>query len=251
MKPFFPLLLALAMASSCSFEKPLQFESIEYTQQDFEDCLTQNCPTIKVNYLQAVVDDKKSKIVNKQIQGKIISKIVGLEEAKIKVETIQEALQDFIADFKKYETDFGNAFVSFDIDTFMRVLYQTESFVSLELNYYLFTGGAHGYSGTTFFNFNAKTGQSLNEEMLFKDSKAVLAYAEKKFRDLYAISSERTINSSGFWFKNDQFHFPENIGFTETELIFHYNQYEIASYAEGPIILALPKAEIKELLNFL
>ncbi len=59
-----------------------------------------------------------------------------------------------------------------------------------------------------------------------------------------------SINSTGFWFENDRFYLPESIGLSKTNLLLVYNQYEIASYAGGPVALKIPLEELKEYLNF-
>lgn len=248
MYKIFPLFLAFILASSCSFEKPLQFEEITITQDTFETCETENCPTIKVHYIQAVENDTKSGVINKHIFESITSKIAPNKKGSSDFSSIQEALDFFIIDYNTLIKDIGNNFLSYDVDTFMQDSYQSQDFVSLELNYYLFTGGAHGYSGTQFLNFDAITGELLDQNSLFVDVDGLIRYSEKIFREQYQVPQERSINSSGFWFEDDQFHLPENIGFTETELILHYNQYEIASYAEGPIILTIPLIDLEAFL---
>lgn len=248
MKKFFYLLLAFGLASSCVFEKPLHFKEITITQENFEQCKTNTCPTIKVQYIQAIEDDEKSAIINKYIQQELSDKIATPDDDSLQVSTVEEALMIFINDFLQFKEDFGNHLFSNEIDTFMNVSYQSEDFVSLKLSYYSFTGGAHGYSGTSYLNFDAITGLPLNKNQLFTNTKGMLSYCEQKFREAYQISENRSINSSGFWFEKEQFHLPENIGFTENNIILHYNQYEIASYAEGPIILSIPLNEVEQFL---
>lgn len=248
MKRILPLLLALILASSCTSDKPLHFEEIFISQDGIKACEAGNCPTIKVHYLKAIENDEKSRLINSHIENSLIEKITANEDDTSRFSSIEQALNYFITDFRSFIEEFGTVFVSYDIDIDMLVLFQSEDFVSLELNFYLFTGGAHGYAGTRFLNFNAGTGEPLSETNLFKNPEAVLTFSEKKFREVYGISDERSINSSGFWFDNDVFHFPENIGFTETDMILHYNQYEIASYAEGPIIFTIPLTEIEPFL---
>ena len=51
-------------------------------------------------------------------------------------------------------------------------------------------------------------------------------------------------------FENDEFYLPENIGFTQEGLQLFYEQYEVASYADGPIILTLKYKEIEPYLKF-
>jgi hypothetical protein len=245
-----PLLLAVFMASSCSFNAPLKFEETSISAENFDGCLSSNCPSIKIHYLKASGNDQKSNKVNRHIEDALIDIVAAAEDDRNYITHVSEAVQFFIDDFKKFQRDFGNNYVDYDVDTFMQVSYQSENLVSIELNYYMFTGGAQGLNDTRFLNFNAKTGDLLSNETLFKPLEAFVAICENKFRTLYQIPEGRSINATGFWFERDSFHLPDNIGFTETEMILYYNQNDIASYAEGPIILTIPIDEVEQYLKY-
>lgn len=242
--------MGLLMLSSCTFNEPLAFTTLGKTQKDYKECASQHCPVIQVNYLQAITDDDKATLINQQIQDKIISKIIDVNEQANEVQHIDQAIAIFISDFKKYERDLGNAFMLYELETSMSILLHTESVVSMELNYYIFTGGAHGYNGTLFLNFDAKTGKMLQHKELFSNFEDVLAYAEKEFRSVYEIAPDSSISAHGFWFENNQFHLPKNVGFTKNAMLLQYNPYEIASYAEGAITLKIPIEEITPFLKF-
>lgn len=250
MSRFIPQLLAVFLASSCTFNAPLKFEEVSISAENFESCLSINCPSIKIQYLKAEGKDQKSKKVNTHIEEALIDVIASIEVDRSYIAQVSDAIQFFIEDFNKFETELGNNYVVYDVDTFMQVSFQSEQFASIELNYYLFTGGVHGYSGTRFLNFDAKTGALLSSEELINNPEAFLELCEETFRNTFQIPEGRSINSTGFWFEGDRFHLPVNIGFTENELILHYNQYEIASYAEGPIILTIPVDEIVQYLEY-
>mgnify|MGYP001397345895 CR=1 FL=1 len=245
-----PLLLAVFLASSCSFNAPLKFEETSISAENFDSCLSTNCPSIKIHYLKASGNNQKSNKVNRHIEDVLIDIVAAAEDDRNYITHVSEAVQFFIDDFKRFQEDFGNNYIDYDVDTFMQVSYQSETLVSIELNYYLFTGGAHGINGTRFINFNAKTGDLLPNETLFNSSEEFIAFCENKFRAMFQIPEDRSINATGFWFERDSFQLPENIGFTETEMILHYNQYEIASYAEGPIILTIPIEEVEQYLEY-
>jgi len=117
------------------------------------------------------------------------------------------------------------------------------------LNSYLFTGGAHGYTTRTFLNFNKRKGKEIENWELFKDLEHFKNFAEAKFRFQEDIPANNPINSTGFMFEQDEFYLPENIGFTEKGLVLLYNQYEVASYADGAIELVLPYGEVKKYLT--
>lgn len=84
---------------------------------------------------------------------------------------------------------------------------------------------------------------------LFINSMEFQEYAEGKFRDQENIPGTESINSTGFMFENDTFYLPQNIGFTKNGLQLIYERYEVASYADGPIVLTLPYPEINSFLR--
>lgn len=156
----------------------------------------------------------------------------------------------FIDDYRKYQRDLGSLSFSYEADTYMEIIYQSNDLISIDLNFYLFTGGAHGYGGTRFLNFDRSTGKQFSMEELFTDIKPLEEIAEKMIREQYQIPADQNINATGFWFENDQFHLPKNIGFTENEILLVYNQYEIASYAEGSISLSVTKSDLMPYIKF-
>ena len=50
-------------------------------------------------------------------------------------------------------------------------------------------------------------------------------------------------------FEEDAFYLPENIGFTPKGIQLLYNQYEVSSFAEGPIEVTIPYNEVKKYLT--
>ena len=111
----------------------------------------------------------------------------------------------------------------------------------------IFTGGAHGYGSTSFFNFDPGTGETYEHRDLFTAD--FVRFAESSFRDRYDIPEGDPINSTGFWFENDTFHLPINIGITKEKVILIYNSYEIASYADGDFRFEFPLEEVAAFLK--
>lgn len=250
MKSHSYVVLMLTLFVSCAKEKPFVFVEKAFTEKDFEACKVKNCPAINIHYLEAAQQDEKAISVNSQISKTIIDLILSFQVEVSEVLTVNKAVEEFIEDFQQYENDLGSNFISYDADTYMQVVYQSEELISMDLNFYFFTGGAHGYGGTLFLNFDAKTGTLLTAANLFSEAESITKIAEEKIREQYQIPEGQNINATGFWFKDGRFHLPENIGVTETEIILLYNAYEIASYAEGTISVTIPKEEIIEILNY-
>src|SRR5699024_277078 len=117
-------------------------------------------------------------------------------------------------------------------------------------SYYLFTGGAHGYGGVHFLNFDAQSGKYLTAEDMISDIPALTDFVEKKFRQKYNIPPNVDINSQGFFFDDGKFALPENMALTDNELILLYNPYEAASYSEGQIRFVFPRKTVEKWLKY-
>ncbi|NCT19038.1 MAG: hypothetical protein AUK33_04900 [Flavobacteriaceae bacterium CG2_30_34_30] len=250
MRKILLLCFVLFLSLCCENKDPLAFTKVLLTEDSFEFCSTFHCPELRVHYLLAAGNAKISDKINSEIEEHVNEIFNSNKEGVHHVATIKEAVVSFITDYKQFETDFGNSFSEYKVETTMQISYFSENLVSIEFEYYLYTGGAHGYGGTNYLNFDVKTGERLSEQTLFTDFDGFLKYSENKFREVYKIPKDNSINSTGFWFENGAYYLPENIGFTDEEVVLIYNQDEIASYAEGPIQLKFPKEEVLSYLEF-
>ena len=114
---------------------------------------------------------------------------------------------------------------------------------SLSDNY---TGGAHGnYASTmTVLDIQNKKQLKLNDVIKI-DSKNLQKLLEKNLRLLYNIKPNKGLTSVLF----DNFIIPNNnFYFNQFGLAFLYNPYEVASYAQGQIVVFIPFAQLKQYL---
>ncbi len=241
------LLLLLLICISCKKDASIVFTSDRLIKEFRGNCDTDDCPEVVVEYLNIEGDEEVSEKINSNIKNFIIASLDLEEENSTKPNTIADAANKFIKNYEKDKTEFpeiGTYFAEISV----KESYFSEDILCFEMRQYLFTGGAHGYGSVHFLNIDPKTGNEILTEELLKNEPDFLAFGEKKFRQEMEIPIEGSINSTGFWFENDVFYLPETIGFSKDEVIFLYNQYEIASYASGPIELLIP---IKEALPYL
>jgi hypothetical protein len=99
------------------------------------------------------------------------------------------------------------------------------------------------------FFIDTKTGKQIKKEHLFSDLKGFTKLAEQKFRKQQKVPKNVNINETGYWFTDEKFHLPLNIFLTEKGVKLVYNQYEVSSYAEGPIELLIPYKEADKYLK--
>lgn len=248
----FRLLLLFVILTGCASEPTLVFVSEEFTEAQLDICKTEACSSISIDYLKVSGAPIISEKINDVITSYISESLFLGDDPTPTTKNIEEAAKDFILAYRDHqpgiptELDFGG----YEAEITVRKSYENEQFVSLEANSYFFTGGAHGYGGTSYFNFDIETGTLIENSTLFQNYPEFESFAEIKFKEAHTIPEGDSVNATGFWFENDTFYLPETIGFDENNLIIIYNSYEIAPYATGPVVLEIPLTEVASFLDF-
>jgi hypothetical protein len=123
--------------------------------------------------------------------------------------------------------------------------------ISIVMDNYYFSGGAHGNSNITALNFNPKTGQKIeiydlipiDKQELFRN--VVLETLKIK----YSIPLSADIEENGFLISDSSFTFANNILFQTKKLKLIYQPYEIGPYSLGAIQIEIPIESIKHLFH--
>lgn len=241
-------LTALLMIA-CAQETKVALIPESFTENELKDCQNSICSQITINYIRYVGNKDVAEKVNSTLEDYIISALVLEEDSIPNIKSIQEAAKDFNDSYQRDKKQFPDMAGEYFAEVSVANLYLSDDILSFELRKNLYTGGAHGYSATEFVNFDPNTGDVISTKKIIKDNNGFLSLAEKTFRQQHNIPSDHSINEAGFWFEDDKFNLPESIGFTSDTLIFIYNQYDIASFADGPIELKIPKKEVAPFLN--
>lgn len=233
------ILFVATIIVGCEKEHALEFTTENLTENDLEICEGKECPEITVDYVMASGNEKIAEEINRKIQEFVISSF-SIEEEPTIVNSVKEAAENFAGIYFKDKAEFDMTGL-YSAEITVREIYNSPEIISFEMYQYLYTGGAHGYGSTRFLNIDPNTGKEYAWSDIFKNTEEFTALAERKFRADKNISPDQPINEPGFWFEENTFYLPPSVGFTQDSLIFIYNQYDIASYAEGPIELKLSK----------
>ncbi len=232
---------------SCTKEKSLVFSNEKYekfstTQED------KTFAKIAIDLPLATSKGIISDSINTTVY-KFTENIISLEDKPIVSSNYDELATSFITSYDNLKDKYPEE-IGWEANIKGEVTFQAKNLLNIRIEYYIFTGGAHGYFGVKSLLFDTQTGKQLTQEDLFSNIAEFTLFAENKFRNKFRISSHQNINSKGFMFENDFFHLPENIFFTQDGVLLIYNTYEIASYADGIQELHIPLAEIKPFLKF-
>jgi hypothetical protein len=241
MKSKLSYFLVLFLLSSCQSESKITFEP--YT---FENETCADCPTVSIAIPKALGQAKVSKSINTALEEELIS-LLSFDD-DLELTSIDDALKSFKNGYLELQQLYDDEPTGWEAKIEGSISFEDANFISIILDSYLFTGGAHGYTSKRFLNFNKQKGIELENEELFKNVEKFHAFAEEMFRQKEGIPKDKSINHTGFMFEQDSFYLPENMGFTKEGLKLLYNPYEVASYADGPIEFTLTHAEIKKYL---
>ncbi len=248
MKKIYIIIMLSLVFLACEERKEKELEFTNYTvERTYKNCLPEqgNCTFINLTYPVIVTDNTAAENINLEVNDHVI-KIVNYQD-DLEIESSEDLADKFIKNYEESAADFQDYETPWEASVFGEILLQNEDIISIKINSDLFTGGAHGYSSVSFLNFNPETGERYSHDQLF--SSDFKAFAEDEFRKEKDISSGEPINNTGLFFEDDEFELPENIGFTSSKVIVHYNTYEIASYAEGTFTLEFPVEEVQQYLN--
>lgn len=241
MKPIATYLLVFILFFACQNEAKLTFESYAIENESCADC-----PKVSIEIPKALGLSKISKTINTALEEELISLLSYDEE--LNIDSVEDALISFKSEYLKLQELYDDEPTGWEAKIKGDISYEDANVITIVLDYYIFTGGAHGYSSKRFLNFDKKKGIELENEALFKNVEDFKAFAEEKFRISQSIPGDKSINHTGFMFEQDSFYLPENIGFTKDGIKLLYNPYEVASYADGTIELILPHADIEKYL---
>ena len=152
----------------------------------------------------------------------------------------------FLTEYQKYRKDSPTAWSE---NREVKVVANTPQVFSLSLGSDGYSGGAHGNSRIDYRSYDPKTGKryTLGDWLKKGYEKPLQDLGEKAFRKARDLPAEGDLNDFGFTF-NQGFQLNDNYAATPKGLLFYFNPYEIASYADGPTELIIPYSELKDWL---
>lgn len=235
------LALVFLILFGCQSDQKLTFEPYVIDNETCDDCTS-----ISIDIPKAIGSAKISKTINSSIEEQLVFLLSFDDE--METSSLDAAMKSFKNGYLELKQLYADESTAWEAKIDGQISYEDANLVTIELDAYIFTGGAHGYTSKQMLNFDKDKGIELTNWELFKDLDGFRNYAEKMFRKKEEIPIDKPINHTGFMFEEDTFYLPENMGFTKDGLKLLYNPYEVASYADGAIELMLPLQEVKKYL---
>ncbi len=231
------LIIADTVVDNTNFRKfSFEFESAEFSK--------------KIYFLLPLVEDVavRQMIWDSIIGWQYSSEMLELElqeEVSMYMERVADNPE--LIDAEKMDERYS------DVEYYESSWYVTPTFVSDEYialtNYFSeFNGGAiHHQWGEVAYVFNLSTGKQISEDDVLDNIDAHRCLVATKLYEL--LQKNLGYDSDDLFVDNVMQMLNGNFYFTEKELIYMYEPYEVACYAAGEPTLSLPKKWLKPYLN--
>jgi hypothetical protein len=215
------------------------YDGINYRMEKIfvaeNDCTTDSleaCTHVMIEY--PVFTDEKMSPANSFINHSIADMLGYGDAESDSLVDLKKAAQRIIDDYTDFKKDFPDSPQVWNFRSVTEVIYEKDDLVSLKMLTESYMGGAHGSLMTGYLNFDTETGRYVNLLDRIADTAAFIALAEKKFRKKRHLAPDADLEEAGYWFPDNKFSLPANIGVSNNGYLLHYNPYEVAPYASGP-----------------
>jgi len=247
----------LLIAFSCEVEKSQQTENslpapdilTKEILAKFQDCSVDSlsCTYAQITYPQFT--DSTRQNLNEAIIEKIHEHAADYMMEDSAHADLTSVVNAFVEDYAKFIQEFPDYTLGWYLKIGAEIIYNSDEYISLMIGIETFTGGAHPNSTTNYYVFNTKSNQRLRLKDIISDTIQFKKILEKNFRRQNGISDTVSLAELGYNIYDDEFVLNENIGFTQNQVIVHFNPYEIAPYSMGPTSVSINKNELKGILK--
>lgn len=142
--------------------------------------------------------------------------------------------------FATLRSDYAEGFrLGYTLELKSEVLLQTNKLISLQMDGYIFSGGAHGYYYTVLNTFDIATAESLRLSELVTDTAALRPLLERAFVDNHEEDIPNVTLKDLLLDPEQPLALPLNYCIVPSGIRFIYNPYEVAPYAVGQTDITL------------
>ena len=213
------------------FNKP---DTLHIITVNYSNSLPDSSAYINIDYPQisGFNDDKIEKKVNELLKDEFL-------QSKA---TYEELIND-TSDYKIEGYDFAYSF-----DTGFELPYNSDKFLSIKLDHYEFTGGAHGNFFSIGYNIDMLNGNVLSlTDIIDKESLNLLSYeCEQAILDTFQVSS---LTEAGLFEDEINIASDQDFYIIPGALVLQFDPYEIAPFSMGEINVTIPFLRIKDILK--
>ncbi len=194
-----------------------------------------------------------STLINRTLKKYMLTVATNQDEPPKRPISPESAAEALIASYQKERRESGRE-LPFQTAVKGSVLLNKPGLLSVRMDAHLFFGGAHGMDPIKLFVFNSNTGSQLKLTDIFvpKFDARLNNLINRAFRRKNGLSPmEQLDQPKGGYFglSVKQLNYTNNFALNNDGMIFVYNEYEIAAYANGPTEILIPWSQLHPLLK--
>ncbi|UFH54040.1 DUF3298 and DUF4163 domain-containing protein [Spirosoma sp. KNUC1025] len=233
----------------------LAHQQYTYTGSSRCDTSSNTGVDVAVSYFLLKDESEGARKINDSLRSMAVSSIVNwLDSTTIATNPnlrtdLPRTANLFAADYESMRKDMGNLGGCWELKTRADTLFVGPKALTVELESYAYTGGAHPNSNLMYCTFDRETGRVLNLTDMVTDTISLVGIVEKAFRAQQELSSNTNLEEQGYFLRDGHFFLPANVGMSRDGLVFYYNPYEIAAYVVGPIQVTVPYTQLGDILR--
>jgi len=238
----------LELNLECPDSSRYEIRTIERKSGDCEDP-DRDCASVKMRYPEVVetpfVDARHG--LNAFILQALL--VAGSEEEQ--KETLEDLAEGFLGKYENLRKDMPDYSTGWFLERSITVIHNTTDILSLDMSEIVYSGGAHPNSTRNYVSLDVSTGMILTLSDILMDDhmRSLKEIAEREFRRLKETPADQDLDEAGFWFEDGKFRLNDNFAIIDQGLVFYFNNYEVASYADGPTRLVIPFENLKPLVR--
>lgn len=214
---------------------PLTFTMQEYK---YKKCLHDSiCAEINLRY-PVFSGGSAAERLNDSIEIALYMAVNANRELPLQAALDSAAAQLYATMKSNIEVDFAIG-MSYTVELNSEVLLQTNKLISLQMDGYTFSGGAHGYYYTVLNTFDIATAESLRLGDLVSDTTALRPLLERAFVDDHEEDIPNVTLKDLLLDPEQPLALPLNYCIVPSGIRFIYNPYEVAPYAVGQTDITL------------
>jgi hypothetical protein len=220
-------------------------------ERDSGDCDQggSNCAKVRIRYPDIV----ETPIVDGEhaLNAFILQALLKPRSGEEQMGEPGDLAESFLAEYRKIRQDMPDYGTGWSLERNIGVMHNTPRILSLDLHEAVYTGGAHPNSSRVYVSLDVSTGMTITLSDILMDGqiKVLNGIAEREFRKLKQVAPDKGLDDAGYWFEDGKFELNDNFAITAEGLVFYFNSYEIASYADGPTRLVIPAEDLRPLIR--
>jgi hypothetical protein len=219
----------------------IALHNFDYTGKNCEDpsdCVTIHIVELRVGGVSAAVAEK----INGDLTKDYIRFVYSNPEQSPATK-LQEAVDSLEMWMERERAETGEDYLkNWAFQATPDVIYNQDNRLSFKIDYYSYSGGAHGNPFALCYNYDLKTGKKLEIADLFAPSQVISLKKEalRRIKLTYEGSLKDDLSDLGFLISDEEFELSKDFYYSPAGVGFVYSPYEIGPYVMGFVEVFVP-----------